>query len=254
MSFPHTKTPVKGSSGRKQRYTVPMRIGKYGQKEFYLTPELEAEFIRLYPITMNPVMMDWFGISFSTLQHFKRKLGLQKNRRVILKKHAAQVKQICKHNGYYDSLKGKAPSPQCHEAYKRKAAQGFSSIRSLKENNRRKYNSLMKRKSEARRAVWADERRRVRIGLSQKTRLNMPQFPFTPNQTNARYRALNWGYILGDRREDQGERYIIYYDKDTDRHPIFERNLSRYGFTLKELPTAPRKRRQKMEMEESLID
>ena len=34
----------------------------------------------------------------------------------------------------------------------------------------------------------------------------------------------------------------------------FERNLSRYGFTLKELPAAPRKRRQKMEMEESLID
>ena len=250
MSFSHTKTPVKGSSGRKQRYTVPMRIGKYGQKEYYLTPELEAEFIRLYPITMNPVMMDWFGISFSTLQRFKRKYGLVKNRRIILKKHAAQVKKICKKNGYYQSLKGKAPSPQCHEAYQRKVAEGFSSIRALKQNSTRRYNSYLKRKSEARRAVWADERRRVRIGLSQKTRLNMPQFPFTRQQANVRYRALNWGYILGDRRENLGERYIIFYDNNTRRSPIFEQNLDSYGFTLRELPAEHRPRRHKVELNE----
>ena len=67
MSFNHTKTPTKGSSGRKQRYVVPTRRGKYGAMEYYFTPELEAEFRRLYPITLNPVLMDWFGISFSTM-------------------------------------------------------------------------------------------------------------------------------------------------------------------------------------------
>ena len=236
MSFNNTKTPTKGSVKRKQRYTVPTRKGKHGATEFYLTPELEAEFRRLYPITMNPVMMAWFGLSFSTLQRFKRQLGLEKDRRVILKKHAAQVKRICTNNGYYDSLKGKAPSPQCMEAYKRKAAAGFSSITSLKENNPRKYARFLKKKSEARRDLWRRERRRVEIGLEQKTGLICPQFIYSKSQLNRRRNAGLRGYQVGDKRELNGERYMIYYTANTQRSPIFERNLEADGFTVKPLP------------------
>ena len=243
MSFNHTKTPTKGSSGRKQRYVMPTRKGKNGATEFYFTPELEAEFRRLYPITLNPVLMDWFGISFSTMQRFKRELGLEKNRKVILKKHAAQVKKICKKNGYYDSLKGKAPSPQCHAAYERKRAEGFSSIRSLKENNPRGYRAYLKRKSAARTEVWRKEHRRVAMGLSQKTSLLCPQFAYTKRQVCHRSNALRRGYILGDKRESMGERYTIFYDRNTERTPVFERNLEADGFTVKALPEPKKIRR-----------
>lgn len=243
MSFNNTKTPTKGSSGRKQRYTVPTRRNKYGAMEFYFTPELEAEFRRLYPITLNPVLMDWFGISFSTMQRFKRELGLKKNRKVILKKHAAQVKKICKKNGYYDSLKGKAPSPQCHAAYERKRAEGFSSIRSLKENNPRGYRAYLKRKSAARTEVWRKEHRRVELGLPQKTGLLCPQFAYTKRQVCHRSNTLKRGYILGDRRESMGERYTVFYDRKTERSDLFERNLKADGFSVKALPEPKKTRR-----------
>jgi len=243
MSFNNTKTPTKGRSGRKQRYIVPTRRNKYGAMEFYFTPELEAEFRRLYPITLNPVLMDWFGISFSTMQRFKRELGLKKNRKVILKKHAAQVKRICKKNGYYDSLKGKAPSPQCHAAYERKRAEGFSSIRSLKEKNPRGYRAYLKRKSAARTEVWRKEHRRVELGLPQKTGLLCPQFAYTKRQVCHRSNALKRGYILGDRRESMGERYTVFYDRNTERSDLFERNLKADGFSVKALPEPKKTRR-----------
>lgn len=243
MSFNNTKTPTMGSSGRKQRYVVPMRRNKYGAMEYYFTPELEAEFRRLYPITLNPILMDWFGISFSTMQRFKRELGLAKNRKIILKKHAAQVKKICQKNGYYDSLKGKAPSPQCLAAYERKKAEGFSSIRSLKENNPRKYRAYIERKRAARVEVWRREHRRVELGLSQKTGLLCPQFPFTRRQVCHRSNALKRGYILGDKRENMGERYTIFYDRNTERSALFERNLEADGFYVKALPEPKKVRR-----------
>lgn len=238
MSFNNTKTPTKGSVKGKQRYTVPTRKGKNGGTEYYLNPELEAEFRRLYPITMNPVLMAWFGLSFTTIQRFKRQLGLEKDRRVILKKHAAQVKRICTKNGYYDSLKGKAPTPQCMEAYKRKAAAGFSSIRAMKEKSPRKYAAYLKRKSETRRDVWRRERRRVEIGLEQKTNLLCPQFIYSKSQVNHRRNAGLRGYQPGDKRELNGERYMIYYTADTRRSAIFECNLQADGFTVKPLPGA----------------
>ena len=249
MSFNHTKTPTKGSSGRKQRYVVPTRRGKYGAMEYYFTPELEAEFRRLYPITLNPVLMDWFGISFSTMQRFKREMGLEKNRKIILKKHAAQVKKICKKNGYYDSLKGKAPSPQCHEAYQRKRAEGFSSIRALKENNPRGYRAYLKRKSKARAEVWRIEHRRVELGLSQKTGLLCPQFAYSRRQVGQRSSAKRRGYILGDMRENMGERYTIYYDEGTERSERFEQSLKRLGhFDVEPLPAEPKPRRRHEDM------
>lgn len=244
MSFNHTKTPTKGSSGRKQRYVVPTRRGKYGAMEYYFTPELEAEFRRLYPITLNPVLKDWFGISFSTMQRFKREMGLEKNRKIILKKHAAQIKKICKKNGYYDSLKGKAPSPQCHEAYQRKRAEGFSSIRALKEKNPRGYRAYLKRKSAQRREVWRKDKLRIAMGLSPLTKLHNPQFKYSKRQVAQRFNAKRRGYILGDIREGMGERYVIYYDRSTERSERFECSLETLGhFSVKALPEVSKPRR-----------
>lgn len=231
-----SKCPRKDEVTKRQKYIVPSFVNKYGTVEYYLTPEQKEAFKRLYPVTMNRDMMGLFGLSFSTLQRFKRELGLKKDTKTIKRKHTAMMKRICEQNGYYDSLRGKKPSEQCIEASRRWWAEGNNPKRILKENNPRKYRSMLRRQSEQRKALFADERRRVRIGLSQSSSLHIPQFPFSKQQIGVRYRAVNFGYILGDRRDNMGERYTIFYDKDTDRKPLFERNFGKYGFSLKQLP------------------
>ena len=250
MSFPGTHTPRKGESRKAQKYTVPTRKGKNGATEYYLTEELEAEFRRLFPRTPNPDMMGLFGISFSTLQRMKRELGLKKDMKVIKHKQAVHIKRLCKKNGYYDSLRGKAPSPQCLEAYKRKVEEeGFSSIRSLKENNPRGYRALMKRKSKQRKEAWARDKRRISMGLDPLTHLHNPQFAYSRRQVNQRLSAKRRGYILGDMRENMGERYTIYYDGGTERSERFEQSLKRLcHFDVKPLPAEPKPRRRHEDM------
>ena len=93
MSFRNTKTPTLAEIEGKARYQVPTRLVR-GVKTFYLTPEVEKHFRRLYPVTMNRDMMRIFGISFSTMQRFKRELGLQKKMRTIRHKQAQLAKRI----------------------------------------------------------------------------------------------------------------------------------------------------------------
>ena len=241
MSFEGTHTPRKGESRKKQKYVVPMRRGKMGVMEYYLTEELEKEFIRLYPITMNPDLMGMFGLSFSTLQRFKKQFGLKKDMKVIKHKQAMMIKALCEKNGYYDSLRGKTPSPQCRAAANALRASGFHPMISLKENNPRRYKAIKRRWSRNRTEQIAKERKRADWGLGQRTHLHLPQFKFTRRQLCHRYNALRRGYILGDMRERFGERYTIYYNDDTERSKLFEKNLVADGFELKELPK-PKKR------------
>lgn len=235
MSFKGTHTPRKGESRKGQKYIVPMRKGKMGVMEYYLTEELEKEFIRLYPITMNPDLMGMFGLSFSTLQRFRRQLGLEKNMRVIKHKQAMMIKRLCEKNGYYESMRGKKPSPHCRAAADALRASGFHPLTHLRETNPRKYKDTMRRWSKRRTEQMKQERRRADIGLSQKTNLHLPQYIYSKSQVNHRRSALNRGYILGDMRERFGERYTIYFNEDTDRSELFERNLAKDGFTIKEL-------------------
>ena len=72
--------------------------------------------------------------------------------------------------------------------------------------------------------------------MERKTRLKcIVMCPYTRRQTAHRYNALKRGYIImEDCSEQGGERYNIYYDSDTQRTPIFERNLLKDGFHIKE--------------------
>lgn len=233
MSFNNTKTPTKPRC--KPKYILPAAPRPGGSK-YYLTPELEAEFRRLFPVTMNRRMMELFGISFSTLQRFKRQLGLVKNDTVIRKKLARQVKKICEENGYYASLRGKAPSDAAIAATKQMYSDGYHPMKVLKVKNPRKYKQTCKRRSEQRTALIAKERRHVRWGLDQTTGLHIPHDNYTTSQTNRRYHASRRGYILGNKAEFSGERYVIYYDDNTDRSRRFEDNLLADGFTIKQYP------------------
>ena len=78
------------------------------------------------------------------------------------------------------------------------------------------------------------ETRRVLYGMERKTRLKcIVMCKYTRSQTAHRYNALKRGYIImEDCTEQGGERYNIYYDNETERAPIFEKNLLKDGFHL----------------------
>ena len=142
MSFRNTKTPSKPTTPAK--WQIPTRPKyKAGKDEYYLEGELKERFCKLFPKNSNRRMMTWFGISFSTLQRFKRELGLEKDMKAIRKQKAKDTKKICERNGYYDSLRGKAPSEACIEARHRLTAAGFCPIKQLKANNPRKYKRML---------------------------------------------------------------------------------------------------------------
>ena len=124
MSFNNTKTPLKPTTAAK--WQVPMRPSpKRGVKEYYLEGELKERFCKLFPKNSNRRMMTWFGIGFSTLQRFKREFGLEKDMKAIRKQQSKDTKRICERNGYYASLRGKAPSEACLEAARKLRASGF---------------------------------------------------------------------------------------------------------------------------------
>ena len=168
MSFNNTKTPNKPTTPAK--WQIPTRPKyKAGKDEYYLEGELKERFCKLFPKNSNRRMMTWFGIGFSTLQRFKRELGLEKDMKAIRKQQAKDTKKICERSGYYDSLRGKAPSEACIEAIRRRHAAGFCPVKQLKANNPRKYKRMLRKKSEQCKELWHKERRRAFYGLERKT-------------------------------------------------------------------------------------
>ncbi len=147
MSFANTHTPTRAEVSGEAKYQCPIHKVK-GVDAYYLTPELEERFRKLFPVTLNRDMMRLFGISFVTMQRFKRKLGLSKKMRVIRRKQAELTKQICEANGFYDSMRGVAKTDEekesIREGYQRKLATGWRPLKCLRHKNNRKYHRVMK--------------------------------------------------------------------------------------------------------------
>ena len=233
MSFRNTKTPRMAEIEGKARYQVPSRLVR-GVKTYYLTPELEARFRKLYPVTMNRDMMRLFGISHTTMERFKRDLGLSKNMRTIRHKHAQQVKRICEENGYYDSIRGKQPSEACLEGARQKRASGFHPMKALKQKNPKKYRRVVQQWSEARRELIRKERIRVNWGLGQDTNIHIPYDPYGRKRSVFKNTCKAVGYIPGNAHEP-AERWKIFYTPDTKRGRIRERNGEKLGFKFEPL-------------------
>ena len=220
MSFYNTKSPTRSCiDPDKVRFHLPTR-GPYNKR--YLTSELEQEFRRLFPIRTNREMMQLFGVGFSTLQRIKRQLGLHKNKRVIIQRQAKLCKKICEENGYYDSIRGKQPTPQCIEANRKWRAEGGHPMKSLKEKNPRRYKALLKKRSEARKELIRRERTRTKYGMEKKT--NLPDYivdfntrRYTKKEVSRRYNARKRNYVMFP-----DDRYALYYDSKTQRGPRFE--------------------------------
>lgn len=228
MSFPGTHTPTRAEIVGKARYQCPMHKIR-GNDAYYLTPELEQHFRRLYPITLNRDMMRIFGISFVTMQRFKRQLGLTKNMTTIRRKQAAITKKICEENGYYDSIRGKRPSEAAIEATRRLRETGFHPMNELKKKNPRKYRRIIQQRSENRKALWQKERLREYYGLERKTMFRIPYAPYSRQQVSFRNTAKAMGYVPGN-NSIKRERFVIFYTSSTNRSSIKEKNGTKIGF------------------------
>ena len=218
------------------------RAGCQRVKAWVMTDEQRAWLCKWFPEEENSRLMKASGMSHSTLHRFAREFGLTKSRKGmkrIKQRQAAHIKRLCEKNGYYDSIRGKKPSEACRKA----TAQMWQDIREgkrehpasiMKRKNPRKYRKWMERRSEARKETIRKETRRVLYGMERKTRLKcIVMCKYTKSQTSHRYNALRRGYIvMDDCTEQGGERYNIYYDEQTERTPLFEKNLLKDGFNV----------------------
>ena len=230
MSFRNTKTPNKPTTAAK--WQVPMRPQpKSGAKEYYLEGELKERFCKLFPKNSNRRMMTWFGISFSTLQRFKREFGLEKDMQSVRKQQAKDIKKICERNGYYASIRGKAPSEACMEAARRLRAAGFHPIKQLKANNPRKYKRLMQKKSEQRKELWRKERLRQKYDLDRQTSLHIPLNPLSHSASAHKHAMIKCCNYFAD---PLGDTHIICYDSETQRSARREATAVKHGLKVVE--------------------
>ena len=230
MSFRNTKTPLKPT--KEAKWQVPMRQKpKSGAMEYYLEGELKDRFCKLFPKNSNRRMMAWFGISFSTMQRFKRECGLEKDMKAIRKQQAKDTKKICERNGYYDSIRGKAPSEACMEATRQLRAAGFHPLKQLKANNPRKYKRLMRKKSEQRKELWRKEQLRAFYGLERQTHLRIPSSPLSHSASSHKHAMIKCGNYFAD---PLGDPHIICYDSDTQRSARREATAAKHGLKVVE--------------------
>ncbi|MFW5542103.1 MAG: hypothetical protein ACOCPD_11755 [Segatella copri] len=230
MSFRNTKTPLKPTAASK--WQVPMRPNaQSGVMEYYLEGELKERFCQLFPKNSNRRMMTWFGISFSTMQRFKRECGLEKDMKAIRKQQAKDIKKICERNGYYASIRGKAPSEACLEATRQLRAAGFHPMKQLKANNPRKYKRLMRKRSEQRKELWRKERLRQKYDLDRQTSLHIPLNPLSHSASSHKHAMIKCCNYFPD---PLGDPHIICYDSDTQRSARRETTAAKYGLKVVE--------------------
>ena len=191
--------------------------------------------------TENRKLCKTLCMSETALHRFARELGLKKSEKgmkSIMHRTAKIIKKKCEANGYYDSLRGKQPSENCMNGYKTWRDKGNDPLRNLKINNPRRYKEICKKRSERRKRLIAEEKRRCYLGLAPKTKFGeiVTRSVFDRSQICFRYNMKRKGYILGDERPRMGERYKIYYDSETIRVPKSEKNAVNYGFEICKLP------------------
>ena len=207
-----------------------------------LTPEQEEWLKQWYPTVENSRLMKASGLKHSALHRFARDLHLTKSKKgwnAIKRRQARHIKRVCEKNGYYDSLRGKPMSEACKEGTRRmwqeiREGKREHPARIMARVHPRKYKQWMQRKSAERREAIRREVMRMKWGLPRKTRLRVAVMnPYSRNQVNRRYLAQRRGYIIADDcSEESGNRYVIFYDENTTRSELFEKNSIKDGFRI----------------------
>lgn len=211
------------------------RPQSHAGRKTMLTSEQQDWLRKWFPVVECRRLMKATGMTYYAIHHFAQVEGLTKSEdglHTIMKRVACKANKTKESNGYFESIRGKRPHENAIEATRKRWKEGFHPYRQL---SKRAYNKCMQRKSEAQKETIRRERRRDIYGLERKTALHLPMSPYTKSQLAHRYYALRHGYLLStDITEGHGERYVIYYDEQTDRRAVFERNAEKNGFTFKQ--------------------
>lgn len=206
-----------------------------------LTDEQKEWLRRWFPEVENSRLMKASGMSHSTLHRNAREMKLtksEKGMRKIMKRQTKACIRINTRNGYYDSIRGKKPSEATMEGTARmwqeiRDGKRPHPFRVMKKASPYRYRKMIMKRSESRKQLFRMERARQIYGLPQKTMLNVPMTKYTRSQLCHRSNALKRGYFyMEDCREGSGYRYVIYYDSDTKRSKLFEKNLVKDGFKV----------------------
>lgn len=229
MSYRNTKSPLKADISTKPKWQVPMRPHPTaGVMEYYLEGEIKERFVKLFPVHSTRRIMQWFGISFSTCQRFKRELGLQKDMVAIRKEHARDIKRICEANGWYDSLRGKAPSEAAIEATRKMRASGFNPIKEFASKHPTKYRNLVKRRTEGRKELIRKEHLREKYGLRRQTKLRLTLQPLSHKASSQKYAMIVSCNYFADPEHPSW----VCYDSETRRSPKRESTAIKHGLRI----------------------
>ena len=225
----------------REHETITGKTGHWRFLTFVLTQEQEAWLRKWYPIRENSLLMSSSGMSHSTLHRLARQLGLKKSKRGlegIKKRQAAHIKEVCEANGWYDSLRGRPVSEECRQGTARmwqeiREGKRLHPFRILLRDDPKRYSDMVRTNSARRKTLIARERMRQDYGVARHTRLHLPAAPYTRKQVSHRYNAMRRGYyVMEDKTDKGGYRFNIYYDQDTTRSELFERNLRADGFRV----------------------
>lgn len=210
--------------------------------EVVLTPEQEAWLRKYFPTNRGDILREKMGLSLTTFYRVCKTLGIKKTDAVrarIWRASSRKGAKTCRQNGYYDSVKGKQPSPQCVEAVKErwklvKEGKALSPLAQLKKHHPQRYKNACKKLSDNKKRLFKMEKLRLMSGMKQVSKLrNIRVTPYTRSQTSHRHSALERGYwYYKGCAENDPERWNIYYDEGTQRAPIFEENLVKDGFRV----------------------
>ena len=224
---------------------ITKQIGKLGQPTITLSADQEEWLRQWYPLTEGSRISEAMGVSLSTVHRLARARSLTKSKKGMAAIHRRRTKRAtktCEKNGYYERMRGVGPSQACKDAFQRRVAKVRAgelphNYEIMRKKHPKKYEEMKKKTSERFKEMWRKERRRQDLTLPRHTHLRIPLNPYTTSQLCQRSNCLKSGYILHvDCSDEGGHRYKIYYDEDTKRGEVFERNATANGFTIEPWP------------------
>lgn len=219
---------------------VEMTKGKVHR--YVLSDRQKAWLKRYFPTTENVRLAESMGVTPKKVRDFAREMGLKKSEeglREIKARQVAKAVETNNINGCYERKRGHPCSKATMEGNRRRWEEEHKGIREnvmirMKREDPEKYKQWTENMRKYQKEVIRKEKMRVVYGLERKTKLKVIVMkPYTQSQKHHRCNALKRGYVLNeDCSEGNPYRYVIFYDDDTKRNAVFERNCKKDGFEI----------------------
>lgn len=224
------------------KFPLPLHYGGNNRQKIILDDAQLAWLRRYYPVTENGRIAIAMGICLETLRRIKESYGLKKSAKgkaAILKRRVSRAAKTNERNGCYDRKRGRPVSDATREGVRRRwakvyAGECLSPLALLKARDPEGYAAMVERRGRERKECIRKEKLRMVYGLGRKTNISVVVLKaYTQSQRHRRYSALKRGYLLDvDCSEGTAGRYVIYYDDETQRSEVFERNCIADGFVF----------------------